>query len=104
MARSEDFGVPPAEPLSKEDFLAAFPPTRESHPPMDLNREIIRNLRATDPAECKALERTGRLSDYCTLMREACTQDARDRMARGQRECEAWRLAIRTIIHELDED
>ena len=97
-------GLPPVAGMSNEEFLAKYPRRTESLPPTDLNREIIKDLRADDPAEFKRMEHTGELLEYCRLMREACTTDARDRMARGQRESEAWRLAIRTIIHNLEED
>ena len=100
----DKFGLPPAGQMSNEEFLAKYPRRTESLPPMDLNREIIRNLRATDRAECKRMERTGELLEYCRGVRAACTRDAHDRMARGQMESEAWRLAIRTVIHEMEED
>ena len=100
----DKWGLPPAGHMSTEDFLAKYPPREESLPPVDLNAEIIRHLRATAPAECKAMQRTGEIWPYCRQLREACARDAHDRMARGQRESEAWRLAIRTVIHEMEED
>ena len=100
----DKYGLEPEPPMSQEEFLKRYPPRGQPLPPMDLNQAIIQNLRTSDPAEYKRLEHTGELWEYCRSVRDSCTQDARDRMARGQRESEAWRLAIRTIIHELEED